>query len=90
MTVSFEEDGEAIDAEVKGVDADTDLAVLKIDPTRSTDLTVLPLGDSSKAQVGDPVVAIGNPFGLSAPSPPASCRRSSARSTPRTASRSAT
>jgi S1-C subfamily serine protease len=37
--------------------------VLKIDPS-GKDLTVLPLGDSSKAQVGDPVVAIGNPFGL--------------------------
>jgi S1-C subfamily serine protease len=37
--------------------------VLKIDP-KGQDLTVLPLGDSSKAEVGDPVVAIGNPFGL--------------------------
>src|SRR4051794_30712336 len=63
VTVSFEEGGEAIDADVKGIDTDSDIAVLKINP-EGRDLTVLPLGDSSKAQVGDPVVAIGNPFGL--------------------------
>jgi S1-C subfamily serine protease len=63
VTVSFQEGGDTIDADVKGVDADSDIAVLKIDP-EGQDLTVLPLGDSSKAQVGDPVVAIGNPFGL--------------------------
>jgi S1-C subfamily serine protease len=63
VTVSFEEGGEPIDAEVKGVDDDSDLAVIKIDP-EGKDLTVLPLGDSSEAEVGDPVVAIGNPFGL--------------------------
>jgi S1-C subfamily serine protease len=64
VSVSFEEGGESIDAELKGVDPDTDLAVLKIDPDEVDDLTVLPLGDSSKLEVGDPVVAIGNPFGL--------------------------
>ena len=64
VTVSFEEGGDSIDAEVKGVDPDTDLAVLKIDPGAVEDLTVLPLGDSSELEVGDPVVAIGNPFGL--------------------------
>jgi S1-C subfamily serine protease len=64
VTVSFEEGGDSIDAEVKGVDADSDLAVLKIDPDEVEDLTVVPLGDSSTAEVGDPVVAIGNPFGL--------------------------
>jgi S1-C subfamily serine protease len=64
VTVSFQEGGDSIDAEVKGVDPDTDLAVLKIDPGEVEDLTVLPLGDSSDVQVGDPVVAIGNPFGL--------------------------
>jgi S1-C subfamily serine protease len=63
VTVSFEEGGEAVDAEVKGVDNDTDIAVLKINP-EGRDLTVLPLGDSSEVNVGDPVVAIGNPFGL--------------------------
>jgi S1-C subfamily serine protease len=64
VTVSFEEGGDSIDAEVKGVDPDTDLAVLKIDPGAVEDLTVMPLGDSSEIDVGDPVVAIGNPFGL--------------------------
>ena len=65
VTVSFEEGGEEIDAEVRGVDTSSDLAVLKIDPSEVEDLAVLPLGDSSKVQVGDAVVAIGNPFGYS-------------------------
>ena len=64
VTVSFEEGGDSIDAEVKGVDADSDLAVLKIDPGAVDGLRAIPLGDSSKAQVGDPVVAIGNPLGF--------------------------
>jgi S1-C subfamily serine protease len=63
VTVSFEEGGDAIDADVKGVDDDADIAVLKINP-EGRNLTVLPLGDSSELSVGDPVVAIGNPFGL--------------------------
>jgi S1-C subfamily serine protease len=63
VTVSLEEGGDAIDAKVLGVDNDSDVAVLKIDPN-GKDLTVLPLGNSSKLVVGDPVVAIGNPFGL--------------------------
>jgi S1-C subfamily serine protease len=64
VTVSFEEGGESIEADVRGVDADTDLAVLKIDPSEVSNLAVLPLGASSELEVGDPVVAIGNPFGL--------------------------
>jgi S1-C subfamily serine protease len=63
VTVSLEEGGDQIDAKVLGVDNDSDVAVLKIDP-QGKDLTVLPLGNSSKLEVGDPVVAIGNPFGL--------------------------
>jgi S1-C subfamily serine protease len=51
------------DAKVVGRDPATDLALLKIDAP-SSDLHPLPLGDSSDVQVGDPVVAIGNPFGL--------------------------
>ena len=65
VTVSFSENGESVPAEVKGVDRSTDVAVLKVDPSKFKDLTTIPLGDSSKAQVGDPVIAIGNPFGLS-------------------------
>jgi S1-C subfamily serine protease len=64
VSVKFEEGGESIDAEVKGVDPDTDLAALKIDPSEVENLVAIPLGDSSKIEVGDPVVAIGNPFGL--------------------------
>jgi S1-C subfamily serine protease len=64
VTVSFSENGDAVDAEVKGVDASTDLAVLQIDPSDVENLTPIPLGDSSQVEVGDPVVAIGNPFGF--------------------------
>ncbi|OGW40298.1 MAG: hypothetical protein A2Y97_09210 [Nitrospirae bacterium RBG_13_39_12] len=45
-----------------GVDPKTDLAVIKID---SNHLPVIKLGDSEKLQVGETVIAIGNPFGLS-------------------------
>jgi putative serine protease PepD len=51
------------DAHTVGTDPATDLALLKIDAP-SDQLHPLPLGDSSKVAVGDPVVAIGNPFGL--------------------------
>ena len=50
-------------ATVVGKDRSTDLAVLKID-AHSRALTPLPLGDSDGVRVGDPVYAIGNPFGL--------------------------
>jgi putative serine protease PepD len=63
VTVSFDEDGDAVKAEVKGVDTSTDIAVLKVDPSDVPNLTPLPLGDSSKLEVGQPVIAIGNPFG---------------------------
>ncbi|HET8821650.1 MAG TPA: trypsin-like peptidase domain-containing protein [Thermoleophilaceae bacterium] len=66
VTVRFKEDGREVDAEVQGVDTSTDVAVLKVDPSDvDGDLTPLPLGDSSRVQVGDPVIAIGNPFGFS-------------------------
>lgn len=50
-------------AEVVGVDPSTDLALLEIDASAQA-LTPLPLGNSELVQVGDAVVAIGNPFGL--------------------------
>jgi serine protease DegQ len=48
-------------AQVIGTDPDTDLAILKIDLDK---LPVIVLGDSDALQVGDPVLAIGNPFGV--------------------------
>jgi S1-C subfamily serine protease len=56
-------DGAAHAAKILGVDKSTDLALLKIDP-KGVDLHPLPLGSSHGIQVGDPTVAIGNPFGL--------------------------
>ena len=51
-------------ATVVGVDKDTDIAVIKIDPKGLT-LPTVKLGNSDGAQVGDWVLAIGSPFGLS-------------------------
>src|SRR5437762_7229693 len=51
-------------AKVVGVDEETDLAVIKIEPNR--DLPVAKLGNSDGVQVGDWVLAIGSPFGLNA------------------------
>ena len=48
-------------AKVIGTDPDTDLAILKIDLDK---LPVIVLGNSDQLQVGDPVLAIGNPFGV--------------------------
>jgi putative serine protease PepD len=56
-------DGSTWKATVVGSDTSSDLAVLKISAPAAK-LTPLPLADSSAVQVGDGVVAIGNPFGL--------------------------
>ncbi|MCP4340990.1 MAG: DegQ family serine endoprotease [Desulfobulbaceae bacterium] len=50
-------------AKVIGTDPQTDVALLKIEDPKN--LPVLPLGDSSKLEAGEWVIAIGNPFGLS-------------------------
>src|SRR4051812_25975953 len=55
-------DGAQQDAQVVGTDPSSDIALLKVDNTEGA--SPLPLADSSKVQVGDPVVAIGNPFAL--------------------------
>ena len=54
-------DGREAQARVIGTDPDTDLAVLKIN---LDNLQAIPIGDPSKARVGDVVLAIGNPFGV--------------------------
>ena len=57
-------DGRSYNAEVIGVDNFTDIAVIKVNADLSL-LHPLSLGDSSNLQVGEPIAAIGNPFGLS-------------------------
>ena len=52
-----------VDATVTGRDVANDLALLRVDPDH-VELHPLPLGDSDSVDVGDPVVAIGNPLGL--------------------------
>jgi serine protease Do len=54
-------DGRELPAKVVGRDPKTDLALLKVE---ATGLPVIPLGNSAELQVGEPVMAIGNPFGL--------------------------
>ena len=54
--------GDTLDAEVIGSDPATDIALLKVD---SKNLIDIKIGDSDIVQVGDFVIAIGNPFGLS-------------------------
>ena len=56
-------DGDTLNAKVLGADQSTDVAVLQVDASKINS-TPLELGSSSAANVGDPVVAIGNPFGL--------------------------
>jgi S1-C subfamily serine protease len=62
VTVSFG-NKEAVPAKVVGRDVSDDLALLKVDPS-GLNLKPLTLGDSGSVQVGDPTIAIGNPFGL--------------------------
>ena len=54
-------DGRSVPGQVLGVDAATDLAVVKID---ADNLTVATFGDSDQIMVGEPAIAIGNPLGL--------------------------
>jgi S1-C subfamily serine protease len=63
VTVKLGDSDETYDAEVVGTDPGTDIALLKVDAP-AKELHPLPLGRTSELEVGDPVVAIGNPFGL--------------------------
>ena len=65
VTVVFNKGGsqtQRVKGELVGVDVGSDVAVIKVDP-KSLGLKPLPLGDSSKVTIGEPVVAIGNPLG---------------------------
>jgi len=55
-------DEQEFDAEVVGRDPKTDIALIKIEPTKP--LQAVTMGDSDKLQVGEWLIAIGNPFGL--------------------------
>jgi serine protease Do len=55
-------DGRELDADVLGSDRDADLAVLKV---KARGLPAVPLGRSTDLMIGETVIAIGNPFGLS-------------------------
>jgi S1-C subfamily serine protease len=63
VTVQFE-DNVSRHATVVGQDPSNDLAVLKVDPAGLPNVQPLSLGDSTTVRVGDPTLAIGNPFGL--------------------------
>ncbi len=62
VTVQFENQ-RIVNAQVIGKDLNSDLALLKVVPDGLA-LDPLPLGNSKNVQVGDPTIAIGNPFGL--------------------------
>jgi S1-C subfamily serine protease len=62
VTVQFA-DRHVVDATILGRDESTDLAILKVD-AKPSELDPLTLGSSQGVQVGDPTIAIGNPFGL--------------------------
>ena len=62
VTVTLQGNEEEYEAEVIGSDKETDLAVIKVDIKR--DLPTLSFGDSDAIQVGEWVLAIGNPYGL--------------------------
>jgi putative serine protease PepD len=64
VRVRFEDGGDLHDAQVLGVDASVDIAVLKVDADAAKGVRPLQLADSDSVQVGDSAVAIGYPLGL--------------------------
>lgn len=61
IRVTFQ-DGQEFEAQITGADPKSDIAILAI---KDSNHTALPIGDSSNLEVGEWVVAVGNPFGLS-------------------------
>ncbi|GHV79716.1 peptidase S1 [Spirochaetia bacterium] len=55
-------DGSQLEGTLVGTDPENDLAVLKFEPPRGTELRTVPFGDSGNLKVGQKVMAIGNPF----------------------------
>jgi serine protease Do len=62
ILVKLSDGGKEFEAKVIGKDAQTDIALIKINPDKS--LPVAEIGDSDRLRIGDWVIAIGNPFGL--------------------------
>src|SRR5205085_8058566 len=60
-------DGNKLPARILGTDLDSDVAVVKVDPSQlrgpDAKIVALPFGSTSELKVGDPVAAIGSPFG---------------------------
>src|SRR5690242_14849433 len=65
VLVRFTEDGKTIPAKVVGTDPSTDIALLKVDPSKvQGGLHPLQLADSRNLEPGQPAIAMGSPFGL--------------------------
>ena len=64
VSVRFRPGAKRVRAQVVGRDRDSDLALLKIPAPKARGATPLPLGSSAAVHVGDPAIALGNPFGL--------------------------
>jgi serine protease DegQ len=60
IRVALHDDRE-LEAKIVGTDRESDTAVLRVD---AKNLPAIEMADSSKIRVGDPVLAVGNPFGL--------------------------
>ena len=64
VQVRFDDNDLSVDAEVLGSDDSSDLAVLRVDASKTQSVTPLALADSDTVKVGDPTLAIGYPLGL--------------------------
>ena len=56
-------DKDVFQAEIVGLDPDTDLAIIKISVSNNTEVIIAELGDSDNLEIGEWAIAIGNPFG---------------------------